>query len=76
MTCADCIYFVNTHTGSRGGKYGECARKGKQTVSGRWILPHRWARNPLCSWGVIGEDRRERQQNVCRGTDQIRTEDR
>ena len=39
MTCDDCVYFVNTRTGSRGGKYGECARKGKQTVMGRWILP-------------------------------------
>lgn len=58
LICEDCIYFVNKRTGSRGGKYGECAKKGKQTVTGRWIMPDRWAKNPFCNQGEIGKGRK------------------
>ena len=56
MTCADCAYFVNTRTSIRGATHGECARKGKQTVMGVWILPGRRAKNPFCSWGEIKKE--------------------
>ena len=58
MTCSDCAYFVNTRTSIRGTTHGECARKGKQTVMGAWILPERRAKNPFCSWGKIAEGKR------------------